>query len=404
MSDLIEVKELFSSTQKTVEALRGKVEELEGKAADVVDNDTLSKMKADLSALFEAEQKSNSDRLVEVETKLNRPGAPGEKKDDEYATKFVQYLRDGEGVAEMKAMGTQTAASGGFLVSDGMREGIQSRSRRTSPIEQIASSISFSGGNYEIILERDEPGSGWGDGERTTSTETGTPTVNKISIATHDLRATPRIPQRLLDVSDYDVEGFLIGRVQDKFLRDKAQSFITGSGVDRPKGFLSYSNNNAKDEDRAAETLQYRATGASGAFATAGPADVLIRTFYDLQGMYQANASWMMKNTTAADVSVLKDGDGSYLIQSMLNTDGTIVRTIQGRPVFVADDMPEVGANSLSIAVGDFSNYLVVNSPTVSLVRDIFTQTPNVLFKFFTRVGGGVTDFDAIKLIKFGSS
>ena len=404
MSDLIEVKELFSSTQKTVEALRGKVEELEGKAADVVDNDTLSKMKADLSALFEAEQKSNSDRLVEVETKLNRPGAPGEKKDDEYATKFVQYLRDGEGVAEIKAMGTQTAASGGFLVSDGMREGIQSRSRRTSPIEQIASSISFSGGNYEIILERDEPGSGWGDGERTTSTETGTPTVNKISIATHDLRATPRIPQRLLDVSDYDVEGFLIGRVQDKFLRDKAQSFITGSGVDRPKGFLSYSNNNAKDEDRAAETLQYRATGASGAFATAGPADVLIRTFYDLQGMYQANASWMMKNTTAADVSVLKDGDGSYLIQSMLNTDGTIVRTIQGRPVFVADDMPEVGANSLSIAVGDFSNYLVVNSPTVSLVRDIFTQTPNVLFKFCTRVGGGVTDFDAIKLIKFGSS
>jgi len=404
MSDLIEVKELFSSTQKTVEALRGKVEELEGKAADVVDNDTLSKMKADLSALFEAEQKSNSDRLVEVETKLNRPGAPGEKKDDDYATKFVQYLRDGEGVAEIKAMGTQTAASGGFLVSDGMREGIQSRSRRTSPIEQIASSISFSGGNYEIILERDEPGSGWGDGERTTSTETGTPTVNKISIATHDLRATPRIPQRLLDVSDYDVEGFLIGRVQDKFLRDKAQSFITGSGVDRPKGFLSYSNNNAKDEDRAAETLQYRATGASGAFATAGPADVLIRTFYDLQGMYQANASWMMKNTTAADVSVLKDGDGSYLIQSMLNTDGTIVRTIQGRPVFVADDMPEVGANSLSIAVGDFSNYLVVNSPTVSLVRDIFTQTPNVLFKFFTRVGGGVTDFDAIKLIKFGAS
>ena len=404
MSDLIEVKELFSSTQKTVEALRGKVEELEGKAADVVDNDTLSKMKADLSALFEAEQKSNSDRLVEVETKLNRPGAPGEKKDDEYATKFVQYLRDGEGVAEIKAMGTQTAASGGFLVSDGMREGIQSRSRRTSPIEQIASSISFSGGNYEIILERDEPGSGWGDGERTTSTETGTPTVNKISIATHDLRATPRIPQRLLDVSDYDVEGFLIGRVQDKFLRDKAQSFITGSGVDRPKGFLSYSNNNAKDEDRAAETLQYRATGASGAFATAGPADVLIRTFYDLQGMYQANASWMMKNTTAADVSVLKDGDGSYLIQSMLNTDGTIVRTIQGRPVSIADDMPAVGADSLSIAVGDFSNYLVVNSPTVSLVRDIFTQTPNVLFKFCTRVGGGVTDFDAIKLIKFGSS
>lgn len=405
MAELDEVKTLFSDTQKTVEALRSDVEDLKGKSADYIDADRQEKMKADLAAKLDAETKSIVERMDTLETAINRPGGAGKSEEDEkYAKAFRDYLKKGENLEEIKAMGTQTADSGGFLVSDGMREGIQARSRRSSPIEAIASSITFSGGNYDILVERDEPGSGWGDSERTQSTETGTPTINKISIATHDLRAMPKVPQRLLDVADYDVEGFLIGRVNDKFARDRATAFVAGNGQDRPKGFLAYGNASDADGARAVETLQYRATGASGAFASSGPADVLIKTFYDLQGIYQANASWMMKNTTAAEVATLKDGDGSYLLQSMLNTDGAMVRTIQGRPMYVADDMPAIAADSMSIAVGDFANYLIVNSPTVSLVRDIYSQTPNVLFKFFTRVGGGVTDFDAIKLIKFGSS
>jgi HK97 family phage major capsid protein len=404
MADLEEVKGLFSDTQKTIEALRSDVESLKGKSVDLIDVNRHNEMKAELAAKFEAEAKAMAARLAAVETAANRPGGAQKSADDEYAKKFADFLRSGENEKEIKAMGTRVGESGGLLVSDGMRAGIQSRNYRTSPIEMIATSVTFSGGSYEILVERDEPGSGWGASESTVSTETTTPTINKISIATHDLRAMPKVPQRLLDVSDYDVEGFLVGRVNSKFARDKATAFVSGSGADRPKGFLSYGKSATADATRAVETLQYRATGASGAFATAGPADVLVRTFYDLQGVYQASASWMMKNTTAAEVAVLKDGDGANLLQSMLNTDGTIVRTIQGRPMYVADDMPAIGADAYAIAVGDFSNYLIVNSPTVSLVRDIYTETPNVLFKFFTRVGGGVTDFDAIKLIKFGTS
>lgn len=403
MSDIEEVKGIFTETQKTLEALRSDVDALKGKSADYVDTDRQEKMKADLAAQFEAEQKAIADRLDAIETAANRPGGADQKseQDEKYAKAFREYLKKGENASEIKAMGTQVADSGGFLVSDGMRAGIQARSRRSSPIEMIASSITFSGGNYEILVERDEPGSGWGDSERTVSTETGTPTINKIAIATHDLRAMPKVPQRLLDVADYDVESYLVGRVNDKFARDRATAFVSGSGQDRPKGFMSYSKATDADDSRAVETLQYRITGAAGAFATTGPADVLIKTFYDLQGQYQANASWMMKNTTAAEVATLKDGDGAYLIRELFNSDGTFVRTIQGRPMYVADDMPAIADNAYAIAVGDFSHYLIVNSPTVSLVRDIYSQTPNVLFKFFTRAGGGVTDFDAIKLIQF---
>ena len=61
--------------------------------------------------------------------------------------------------------------------------------------------------------------------------------------------------------------------------------------------------------------------------------------------------------------------------------------------------------NSLSIAFGDFyRGYLVVDRAGVSVLRDPYTAKPYVLFYTTKRVGGGVQDFDAIKLVKFAAS
>jgi HK97 family phage major capsid protein len=74
-------------------------------------------------------------------------------------------------------------------------------------------------------------------------------------------------------------------------------------------------------------------------------------------------------------------------------------------PVVEAEDMPDVAANSLSIAFGDFSRgYLVVDRQGVNVLRDPYSAKPYVLFYTTKRVGGGVQDFDAIKLIKFAAS
>ena len=76
-----------------------------------------------------------------------------------------------------------------------------------------------------------------------------------------------------------------------------------------------------------------------------------------------------------------------------------------GYPVVEAEDMPDIAANSLSIAFGDFARgYLVVDRAGVRVLRDPFTAKPYVLFYTTKRVGGGVQDFDAIKLMKFAVS
>jgi len=56
----------------------------------------------------------------------------------------------------------------------------------------------------------------------------------------------------------------------------------------------------------------------------------------------------------------------------------------------------------LSIAFGDFAEaYLIADRQGLRLLRDPFTDKPNVRFYAYRRVGGGVANFEAVKLLKF---
>ena len=78
--------------------------------------------------------------------------------------------------------------------------------------------------------------------------------------------------------------------------------------------------------------------------------------------------------------------------------------TLLGYPVMSDDNMPDIGANALAIAFGDFRRgYLIVDRMGVRVLRDPYSAKPYVLFYVTKRVGGGVADFDAIKLMKFAA-
>ena len=67
-----------------------------------------------------------------------------------------------------------------------------------------------------------------------------------------------------------------------------------------------------------------------------------------------------------------------------------------------AEEMPDVAANTFSIAFGDFRRgYLIVDRQGVRVLRDPYSAKPYVLFYTTKRVGGGVQDYEAIKLMKF---
>ncbi|GGH24471.1 phage major capsid protein, HK97 family [Cribrihabitans marinus] len=392
-----ETKQAFDEATKAVHDLRAEVDALKGKSADVIDAAKLAKAEADLATKFDAEQKAIAERLDKIETAANRPGVAGNaEKEDKHAEMIDAYLRKGAEPDELKAMASNSQTDGGVMIHSAMREGIQTRLRRSSAIRELASVITFDGGSYDILVERGDAGYEWA-GETQERNETGTPTINRISISTHELSAMPKVSQFLLNNASFDLESFLVNKVTDRFIRAEEGSFLNGNGVNKPKGLLTYAMTAQNDAERAAEKFQFRNSGANGDI----DGDVLVKAFYDLQGAYQANATWLMKNSTAARVATLKDGDGNFMLREILNGDGNVTRTIQGRPISIADDMPALAAGSLSLAVGDIASaYTIVDGKSVTVLRDPFSAKPNVLFYCTKRVGGGATDFDAVKFIK----
>ncbi|HGG06637.1 MAG TPA: phage major capsid protein [Aliiroseovarius sp.] len=350
------------------------------------------------------------ERLTMLDRKSQTFGRPALAASDNleapHQKAFEAYLRSGDDDAlrgldmESKAMSTTVAADGGYLVDPETAATIASTLLSTSSLRQLANVVNVEGTAYDVLIDQSDMGSGWAD-ETTGTSETGTPTIDRISIPLFELAAMPKISQRLLDDSAFNIEGWMAGRVADKFARAEAAAFISGDGVDKPTGIL---NHTAVDE--ASWTwgnLGYVFTGVSGDFAAVDPGDSLIDLVYALGAEYRANAAFIMNSKTAGAVRKMKDSNGRFLWIDGLAA-GEPSR-LMGYPVVIAEDMPDIAADSFSIAFGDFgAGYTIAERPDTRILRDPFSAKPHVLFYATKRVGGDVSDFAAIKLLKFGIS
>ena len=143
-------------------------------------------------------------------------------------------------------------------------------------------------------------------------------------------------------------------------------------------------------------------TGVAGAFPASNPADVLVDLVYALKAGYRQNASFVMNRKTQGAIRKFKDANGNYLWQPPASAGAPA--TLLGFPLVEAEDMPNIAANAVSIAFGDFRRgYLVVDRAGVRILRDPYSAKPYVLFYTTKRVGGGVQDFAAIKGLKFAA-
>lgn len=323
-----------------------------------------------------------------------------------HAKAFAAYLRCGDDdglrnlALEGKALNTAVAAEGGYLVDPVTSETIRGVLKTTSSLRQVASVVNVEATSFDVLVDHSDMGSGWAS-ETATLTETTTPQIDRISIPLHELSAMPKASQRLLDDSAFDIESWLANRIADKFARAEAAAFVIGDGADKPKGFLTHTK--VANGSWAWGSLGYVATGAAGDFAGVNASDAVVDLVYALEAEYRANATFVMNSKTAGAVRKMKDADGRFLWSDGLQA-GEPAR-LMGYPVLIAEDMPDIAANAYAIAFGDFKNgYTIAERPDLRILRDPFSAKPHVLFYASKRVGGDVSDFAAIKLLKFALS
>ncbi len=316
---------------------------------------------------------------------------------------FNAYLRSGDddGLRGLelagKSMTTAVNSDGGYLVDPQTSDRIQSVLHSTASIRAIASVVNVEATSYDVLVDHTDVGAGWAS-ETGAQAETDSPQIDRITIPLHELSALPKASQRLLDDSAFDIEGWLAGRIADKFARAEAAAFVNGDGLDKPRGFLNHSK-----VDNDAWTWGSIGCVATGVNGDIDGGDAIVDLVYALGAQYRANATFVMNSKTAGQIRKLKDADGRFLWSDGLAA-GEPAR-LMGYPVVIAEDMPDAATDSYSVAFGDFNaGYTIAERPDLRVLRDPFSAKPHVLFYATKRVGGDVSDYAAIKLLKFGTA
>ncbi|WP_292028188.1 phage major capsid protein [Brevundimonas sp. UBA2416] len=348
-------------------------------------------------------------RLDRVVSEGRRPGlaaapsgVPAQGRDDkETKAAFDGYLKTGQSFGlELKAGLSTASNSAGYVVPEQTERAIERRLMAGSPMREIATVRTVGAGVFRKPVSTAGVASGW-VAETAARPETDPATLALLEFPSADLYANPAATQSLLDDALIDLDEWLAAEVEDAFAAQETQAFVNGDGVNKPKGFLSYDI--VAEADHEWGEIGYVASGAAGAFAAEDPTDRLIDLVYAPKAQYRPNGRFVMNRKTVSAVRKFKDADGNYIWQPAQRAGETA--SLLGYRVTEIETMPDIAANSAAIAFGDFQRgYLIVDRAGVRVLRDPYSAKPYVLFYTTKRVGGGVQNFDAIKVMKFSAT
>lgn len=371
--------------------------------ADPLTEETLTK----LNAQIDAQQKTIDAMALD----LKRPQLSAEGKavtmtadEQKHRDAFADFARKGneDGLADLqlKALNMGVGADGGFAVPKVIDSQVLSLIMNVSPIRSIASVVTTSTTDYRKLVNIHGAAATW-QGETGTTADSATPQLAEVAPPSGWLEARPRATQQSLDDAMFDFESWLADEIALAFAVSEGAAFISGNGVNKPRGFLAGAAPVATaDGARAFGTLQFTASGQAAAMPTTG--DPFVDLTYSLKAAHRSSASYVTNSLALAAMRKLKDTTGAYLWQPSLIAGQP--STFLGYPVVEAEDMPAIAANAFPVAFGNFkAGYLITDRFGVRVLRDPFTAKPYVEFYSTKRVGGAVVDSQAIKLLKISA-
>lgn len=323
----------------------------------------------------------------------------------------VHYLKTGDTTfkghslrdLERKALQTVVNTDGGYFVHPEENMGpIERYLSEAVDMRALATVRPISMASYKTVFNLGGAASGW-VGETSSRPETATPELAEFEFPAMELYANPAATQSIIEDASIDIEQWIADEVGITFAEAEGSAFISGNGDRKPNGLLSPAYTYVANASWAHKTIGYVVTGNSGDLASSNAYDNII----DLQGAlkkgYRQNAQFLLNRLSLNKVRKIKDSTGQYIWQPAAR-DGTPA-TLDAYPYTEVEEMPSFAANAYPIAFGDFRRaYLIVDRVGVSVLRDPYSNKPYVHFYTRKRVGGGVQNFEAYKLLKAGTS
>lgn len=428
MSNDVQIKgvlDALETVQSTIDQFGKELSTLEKDKVDKAANDFATKME-EMQKESAAEASAQKARIEELELAVAKSEGGQEVDTKEYENEFKLYLRKSgmtpspenvEKAANLyvdsktgldehdkatlkKDLVSGSNPDGGYLILPDRASGMITRQFETSPMRQIANVVTTASNEMEFILDDDEASAGW-VGETEARTKTNTPQFAKIKIPVMETYANLYSSQRMLDDAGFNLESWIIAKGTDKMSRMHNTAFVAGDGVLQPRGFTTYGAWDSAGVYKR-DAIEVRNSGEDGGFGTS--AESIIDLQSDLHEAYQTNAVFGGTRSTLAAISKEKDSQGVYLFDRSAFLANGMKPVILNKEFVIMADMPEIATDALALVYGNFkAGYTIVDRIGIRVLRDPYSAKPNVSFYMTQRVGGAVTDFSAIKLLKLSA-
>ena len=155
------------------------------------------------------------------------------------------------------------------------------------------------------------------------------------------------ISRSLINNSQFDVVAFVVDRMAYDISRFIEKALLNGSGY--VTGLSTVSNVVTADS------------------STEVTADELIEVQGKIKDVFQGNAIWIMNEETRTQIRKLKSDTGSYLMTEVYDIASPFKNMLLGKPVYVSDNMPEMGAGKTAIYYGDMSGLATKFSEDINI-------------------------------------
>lgn len=375
--------ELINQLQSTFNEFKAANDQkLAAKVDDVLVNEKIGRIDASISAVEAAVQAMNV-QLAAAQMNAAGDQKPRTPEQLAYAGEFQAHFRKGDINA---ALSVGSNPDGGYTAPIEWDRTITDALKIVSPMRRLASVQSITGRGYTKLFNDRNIGSGW-VGETAARPQTSTPQLTPLEWGIGEIYANPGATQQLLDDSEINIEAWLASEVQTEFARQEGIAFMTGDGVNKPHGLMSYITGGAQAARHPFGAIESVATSAVGAIST----DDIISLIYATKSERTQNARFAMNRTSMSAIRRLKDGQGNYIWQPTFVAGEP--SSLAGYPLEELGDLGNIAASAVPVLFGDFARtYLIIDRMGIRVMRDPYTNKPYVMFYTTKRVGGGVQD------------
>ena len=170
--------------------------------------------------------------------------------------------------------------------------------------------------------------------------------TSTVTLSGYLAGALTKISRSLINNSQFDIVGYVVDQMALHISRFIEHELLIGT-------------------EGKATGLSTLTNTVNTASASAITADELIELQAKVKDVYQNNAVWIMSTKTRTALRQLKDSMGRYMLQDDISL--PFGHSLLGKPVYVSDNMPEIGSGNTAIYYGDLSGLATKFSENINI-------------------------------------